>query len=135
MPGLLRCTCGDYARVLHLISHARLRVQRAPGIPCALCFPGEWFCKNSGASRRGIAEVCREYERATFPAVIARHRVGAERRPMTGSSRAIQYSRGGRDGIEKPRRTGYPACAGYDGTFEFKNSKWSKIIAFPVFSN
>src|SRR6266446_10603474 len=40
MPGLLRCTCGDYARVLCLISHARLRVQRAPGIPCALCHRG-----------------------------------------------------------------------------------------------
>ena len=38
MPGLLRCTCGDYARVLCFISHARLRVQRAPGFPCALCF-------------------------------------------------------------------------------------------------
>src|ERR1700687_2240594 len=38
MPGLLRCTCGDYARVLCLISHARLRVHWAPGIPCALCY-------------------------------------------------------------------------------------------------
>ena len=38
MPGLLRCTCGDYARVLHLILHARLWVHWAPGIPCALCF-------------------------------------------------------------------------------------------------
>src|SRR6266446_8910361 len=36
MPGLLRCTCGDYARVLCFISHARLRVHWAPGIPCAL---------------------------------------------------------------------------------------------------
>src|SRR6266478_3882794 len=40
MPGDFRCTCGDYARVLCFISHARLRVQRAPGIPCALCFLG-----------------------------------------------------------------------------------------------
>src|SRR5258707_7037043 len=37
MPGLLRCTCGDYARVPCFISHARLRVHWAPGIPCALC--------------------------------------------------------------------------------------------------
>src|SRR2546430_17301535 len=29
---------------LHL-SHARLRVHWAPGIPCALCFRGEWICK------------------------------------------------------------------------------------------
>src|SRR5258705_2531886 len=36
MPGLLRCTCGDYARVLCFISHARLRVRWAAGIPCAL---------------------------------------------------------------------------------------------------
>src|SRR5258706_2207045 len=35
-PGLLRCTCGDYARVLCLISHARLRVHWPPGFPCAL---------------------------------------------------------------------------------------------------
>src|SRR5260370_5354457 len=38
MPGLFRCDRGDYARVLCLISHARLRVHWAPGIPCALCF-------------------------------------------------------------------------------------------------
>src|SRR6266436_4817095 len=40
MPGLLRCDRGDYARVLCFISHARLRVHWAPGIPCALCFAG-----------------------------------------------------------------------------------------------
>ena len=33
-----RRTLGDYARVLHLISHARPRVHRAPGFPCALCY-------------------------------------------------------------------------------------------------
>src|SRR6266702_2898825 len=53
MPGLLRCTCGDYARVLYLISHARLPVHWAPGIPCALCFLwANGSCKNSDASRR-----------------------------------------------------------------------------------
>ena len=41
MPGLLRCTCGDDARVLYLNSHARLRVHWAPGIPCALVSLGE----------------------------------------------------------------------------------------------
>jgi hypothetical protein len=30
--------------------------------------------------------------------------------------RAIQYSRDPSDGIDEPRRTGYPACAGYDDT-------------------
>src|SRR5258706_14925593 len=34
-PGLLRCTCGDYARV-SISLHTRLRVQWAPGFPCAL---------------------------------------------------------------------------------------------------
>ena len=36
VPGDFRCDRGDYARVLYLISHARLRAHRAPGIPCAL---------------------------------------------------------------------------------------------------
>src|SRR6267378_7511512 len=45
MPGLLRCTCGDYARVL-ISLHTRLRVHWAPGIPCALCYLGaNGFCK------------------------------------------------------------------------------------------
>src|SRR6266487_6983461 len=38
MPGDFRCDRGDYARVLCFISHARLRVHQAPGIPCALYF-------------------------------------------------------------------------------------------------
>jgi hypothetical protein len=44
--------------VCFFISRARLRVHRAPGIPCALYYP--WArngsCKTSGASRRGNAE-------------------------------------------------------------------------------
>jgi hypothetical protein len=36
MPGDSGCNRGDYARVLCFISHARLRVRRAPGIPHAL---------------------------------------------------------------------------------------------------
>jgi len=36
--------------------HARLRVQRAPGIPHALCLWGEEFTHNSGASRRENAK-------------------------------------------------------------------------------
>src|SRR6266850_2458096 len=56
MPGLLRCTCGDYARVF-VFSHTRLRVHWAPGIPCALCLSRrERFLQNSGASRRENAE-------------------------------------------------------------------------------
>src|ERR1700686_3178129 len=40
MPGDLGATCGDYARVLCFILHARLWVRRAPGIPHALCIFG-----------------------------------------------------------------------------------------------
>src|SRR6266404_5243150 len=36
MPGDFRCDRGDYARALFIL-RARLRVHRAPGIPCALC--------------------------------------------------------------------------------------------------
>jgi hypothetical protein len=43
-------------------------VQRAPGIPCALLFLGRRFVNDSGASRRGIAEL-----RAKFHPVIASH--------------------------------------------------------------
>ena len=42
--------------------HARLRVHRAPGIPCALFIEGvkelKEFLQTSGAWRREIAEVC-----------------------------------------------------------------------------
>src|SRR5947207_2101498 len=37
--------------------------------------------------------------------------------------RTIQYSRGVNNRAEKPRSTGYPACAGYDGT------AWSCTVA------
>jgi hypothetical protein len=42
--------------------HAKLRVHRAPGIPCALFIEGakelKEFLQTSGARRREIAEVC-----------------------------------------------------------------------------
>src|ERR1700686_914452 len=61
--GLFRWTCGDYARVLHLISHARLRVHWAPGIPHALFSLGERFAKTrthrAAGSRRFVDELCR----------------------------------------------------------------------------
>ena len=62
MPGLLRCTCGDYARVLCFISHARLWVHWAPGIPCALCSQRrERFLQNLGRlapRERGLMAFC-----------------------------------------------------------------------------
>src|SRR5947208_11248354 len=57
VPGDFRCDRGDYARVLCFLSHARLRVHWASGIPCALCYlRADDFCKTSGISCRGIAD-------------------------------------------------------------------------------
>jgi hypothetical protein len=53
-------------------------VQRAPGIPCALCFAGRnGFVKNSDASRRGNAELylnCRLFQFSGFILRDARKR-------------------------------------------------------------
>jgi hypothetical protein len=60
MPGLLRCTCGDYARVF-VFSHTRLRVHWAPGIPCALCYQGgETVLANLARSLRRDREAMTE---------------------------------------------------------------------------
>jgi hypothetical protein len=40
------------------LSHTRLRVHWAAGIPCALCFLGERILQNSGTLRREIADAC-----------------------------------------------------------------------------
>jgi hypothetical protein len=48
--------------VLFTFLHARLRVQRAPGIPCALLYRGQ-LTQNSDASRRESAEVWLSYRR------------------------------------------------------------------------
>ncbi len=78
--------------------HTRPRVQRAPGLPCALLvFGGPQNMQSSGKSCREIANV-----RSIVEVIFSRHR---PRR------RTIQYSRDSRDGIEKPRRTGSPAFA------------------------
>jgi hypothetical protein len=69
-PGVSVWTCSDYARVLCFISHARLRVQRAPGFPCALAFRGTMFVHSLGASRRENANLCLMNTRATFSIVI-----------------------------------------------------------------
>jgi hypothetical protein len=63
--------------------------------------------QSSGAqSRDPVARNDDLEQRATRSAVIAR------------LDRATQCSRGVSDRTEKPRRTGYPACAGYDGLCE-----------------
>jgi hypothetical protein len=73
---VFRGTCGDY-RVLTTNAHG-LRVQRAPGFPCALCFPGRKILSKLGRiAPRDRAAMFGEYERATLSVVIARQRVGA----------------------------------------------------------
>jgi len=54
------CSCALFCTILH----ARPRVQRAPGFPCALCSKrAKGKTQTPGETRRGIAKVC--------PAVIA----------------------------------------------------------------
>ena len=49
------CSCAFSLSALHM----RPRVQRAPGLPCALSFfGGERICKSSGAMRGENAKVC-----------------------------------------------------------------------------
>ena len=49
------CSCAHFLCTLRM----RPRVQRAPGIPCALFnFEGEEYLQTSGATRRGIAKSC-----------------------------------------------------------------------------
>ena len=81
MPGDLGEPRGDYARVPCFISHARLRVRRAPGIPHALCFLGRSrSCTTRAHCVAGMRRcVC---EQRAHP--LSRHR---PRR------RTIQYSR------------------------------------------
>jgi hypothetical protein len=83
-----------YARVrlYHHLLHTGPRVQQAPGIPCALFSLGETIGKARAKRAAGIST-----------AVVAR------------LDRAIRYSRDASDRADRPRRTGYPACAGYDG--------------------
>ena len=85
-----------YARVRFFCAllHTRPRVQRAhPAFPAP-----------SSMGDKDQANLGRDGPRER-EAVFSRHR---PRR------RTIQYSRDASNGIEKPRRTGYPACAGYD---------------------
>src|SRR6476646_9078125 len=68
-----------YARVRFLLCtlHTRPRVQRAPGLPCALCCQGGTdYKQTSGASRREIANahpltvIARESGRSSIPEAL-----------------------------------------------------------------
>src|SRR5260370_31557913 len=97
-------TLDGRVRFLMCILHTRPRVQRAPGFPCALYFPGGWkMTQTSGALRRENANCCQLDAKSCHTL--------ARRRPRR---RAIQYSRDVNDKTERPRRTGCPAFAGHD---------------------
>src|SRR5438477_1117298 len=53
-----------------LFLHARLRVQRAPGIPCALCFRGYLFANlgrfHAAGSRRCVSRLGSSFETRTM---------------------------------------------------------------------
>src|SRR6266581_9041270 len=94
MPGLLRCTCGDYARVL--TSHFAREAVGALGTRHSLrpLFSlGGRSLQNSGASRRGNAKACSK--------LASRHcepTGRANARPMTGSAKqSISPRKGGMD--------------------------------------
>src|SRR5258705_2197057 len=73
MPGDSRCDRGDYARVLfYFAREAAGALGARHSLRPLLSRVAKRFLQNSGESRREIAEVCGEDERATFSAVIAR---------------------------------------------------------------
>jgi hypothetical protein len=58
MPECSVCTCMLVCAFSLCHLHTRPRVQRAPGVPCALCFQRVASCTNPGATRRGNAKAC-----------------------------------------------------------------------------
>ena len=88
-------------RIYSCILHTGPRVQRAPGLPCALSIGGPNDLQNFGHA------VPRDHKRMfEFDRALSRHR---PRR------RAIQYSRDDSNRTGKALCTGSPACAGDDG--------------------
>src|ERR1700730_6190762 len=97
------------------IEHTRLRGHRAPAIPHALCFQGGKSMHTSGASRREIAKVCHTVIASAAKQSMLQHKERVDcfaPLAMTIAERTrhtpIVITR------DKPRRTGYPACAEYD---------------------
>ncbi len=105
----------------------------APGIPCALCFIGRTAFAKLGhiAPRdRGVASgIQRHCERSEAIHFAAQRKNGLLRRcaprndglkvrhtspPSSPAKAGDPVFRGASDRTEKPRRTGYPACAEYD---------------------
>ncbi len=59
----VRRTCGDYARTLFYL-RTRLRVRRAPGIPCALVFEGFDFARLGRVRVAGRVKLCMYLDRS-----------------------------------------------------------------------
>jgi hypothetical protein len=100
--GLFRRNRGDYARVLYIF--------RTRGCGCngTRHSPRPFGRKINAQLGRFMPRECGGVCCCCLRIELRRSRC---RRPR---KRATQYSRDASDGIEKPRCTGYPACAGYD---------------------
>jgi hypothetical protein len=92
-----------YARVRFPLCtlHTRPRVQRAPGVPCALFLMGETICKARAKRATGMRRcvLChgeRQIIQSSSPGKSAK-------RVLASSDRAIQYSRDISERAEKPR--------------------------------
>src|SRR6266851_4141011 len=109
MPGDLGATCGDYARVLCFISHARLWVRRAPGIPHALCF---LWANESCTTRAHRAAGMRAHALSLF-----------EIKSNTKHAR--------RPGLEPgPITTGRDVARGWSGIPQENEQRWLWVPAF-----
>jgi hypothetical protein len=96
--------------------HARLRVHRAPGISCALLHRrGEHLMHNPGEA--APRECFWLFENWISFWMSSPANGSRECAPDDKLQRVTQYSRDAGDRAGRPRRTGYPACAGYDDSF------------------
>ena len=123
---------------LHTL-HARLRVQRASGISCALCFSRDNILAQFGRIGRPAFPAPSEFRERDVPgktraqarrdreavsvedrclkiecAVIRCARTRQILRPSSPAKAGDPVFRSFSDRTGKPRRTGYPAFAGYD---------------------
>jgi hypothetical protein len=100
MPGDLGATCGDYARVL-CFTFAR----EAAGALGTRHSPRPLIFR-AAASRK-----TRAHRVARMRSCVCKQNL----QPSSPAQAGDPVSRDVSDGFEMPRRTGYPACAGYDG--------------------
>ena len=108
---------GDHEVSRKAIAQGRSECSRCPVCSCAPLF-AQIARETAGAastrsSLRPLISM-RANEDANLGRSASREceRIFSRHRPRR---RTIQYSRGSSNGIDRPRRTGYPACAGYDG--------------------